>query len=54
MAFLEDHTMAPKVADSDNTLSTNAFSGSTTLPVNRNNRMKVAIAITPSTQGRCA
>ncbi|COZ39130.1 Uncharacterised protein [Mycobacterium tuberculosis] len=31
------HTNAPNAAVSDNTLQTNAFAGSTTLPVSRNN-----------------
>ena len=35
------HTSAPNAAVSDNTLSTNAFSGSTTLPVSRNSSTKV-------------
>ena len=32
------HTSAPNAAVSDSTLSTNAFSGSTTLPVNERQR----------------
>ena len=50
----KNHTIAPNVADNDNTLSTNAFSGSTTLPVKRNSSTNVAMAIAPSTHGRCA
>jgi hypothetical protein len=46
------HTSAPKDAVSDKTLSTNAFSGSTTLPVSRNSSTKVIAAITPRTSGR--
>ena len=42
------HTSAPNAAVSDNTLSTNAFSGSTTLPVSRNSSTKVMTAIRPA------
>ena len=45
------HTSAPNAAVSDNTLSTNAFSGSTTLPVSRNSSTKVITAIKPNTSG---
>src|ERR1700751_50042 len=44
-------TSAPNAADSDNTLSSNAFSGSTTLPVGVNNSANVITAITASTLG---
>ncbi len=44
-------TRAPNAADSDNTLSTKAFSGRMTLPVSRNSSTKVMAAITPSTSG---
>ncbi len=42
---------APKVAVRDNTLSTSAFRGSTTEPVNRNSSAKVTIAMMASTKG---
>ena len=45
------HTSAPNAAVNDNMFSTTAFSGSTTLPVNRNKSPKVITPITPSTQG---
>ena len=45
------HTSAPNAAVSDKTLSTNAFSGRTTLPVSRNSSTNVIAAITPSTSG---
>ena len=45
------HTSAPNAAVSDKTLSSNAFSGSITLPVSRNSSTKVIAAITPSTSG---
>ena len=45
------HTRAPKAADSDSTLSTSAFNGSTRLPVNRNSRMSVIAPIRLSTNG---
>ena len=45
------HTSAPNAAVNDNTFSTTAFSGSTTLPVSRNSSPKVISAITPSTHG---
>ena len=40
------HTSAPNAAVNDNTLSTNAFSGSTTLPVSRNSSTNVIAAMT--------
>ena len=45
------HTSAPNAAVSDKTLSTNAFSGSITLPVSRNSSTNVIAAITPRTSG---
>src|SRR6266571_2767328 len=48
------HTIAPNVADSDNTLSTSALSGKNTLPVNRNRIANVASAIPPSAYGSLA
>ena len=45
------HTIAPNAAVSERTLSTNAFSGITTLPVNRNSRTNMMTAISPSTSG---
>ena len=46
------HTSAPNAAVNDNTLSTKAFSGRTTLPVNRNSSTNVIAAITASTSGK--
>ena len=43
------HTSAPNAAVSDKTLSTNAFSGNTTLPVSRNSSTNVIAAMTPRT-----
>src|SRR3954454_14480984 len=45
------HTSAPNAAVNDSTLSTSALSGSTTLPVSRNNSPNVITAIRPSTAG---
>ena len=45
------HTSAPNVAVSDKTLSSNAFNGSTTLPVSKNSSTNVIAAITASTVG---
>ena len=42
-------TSAPNAAVNDNTLSSNAFSGNTTLPVRRNSSTKVITAMTAST-----
>src|SRR6185312_2115585 len=44
-------TSAPNAAVNDKTLSSNAFSGSTTLPVSMNSSMNVITAITVSTAG---
>ena len=51
MTLLEIHTSAPKAADNDNMLSTNAFSGSTRLPVSRNSNTKVITPISANTRG---
>ena len=49
VTVLENGTIAHRSrADNDGTFSTNALSGSTLEPVNRNNRMNVATAITPA------
>ena len=45
------HTSAPNAALNDNMLSTNVFSGSTTLPVSRNISTKVTAPISASTNG---
>ena len=45
------HTSEPNAADSDNTLSAMAFSGSTTLPVSRNSSTRVITPISASTVG---
>src|SRR3954465_592341 len=45
------HTSAPNAAVNDNTLSNNAFNGSTTLPVSRNSSTNVMAAIAASTSG---
>src|ERR1700738_980589 len=45
------HTNAPTAAVSNKTLSTNAFSGNTTLPVSRNNSTNEIAAMTPNTSG---
>ena len=45
-------TIAPNVAVSENTLSTSAFTGSSTEPVSRNNRMNVVTTMTTNTSGR--
>ena len=45
------HTIAPNAADSESTLSTNAFSGIITLPVSRNNTTNMITAMSPSTTG---
>ena len=47
------HTIAPKAAVSERTLSAKAFSGITTLPVNRKRSMNMKLAISPSTKGKC-
>ena len=44
------HTSAPNAAVSDSTLSTSAFSGSTTLPVSRNSSTNVITAISAEHQ----
>ena len=44
-------TRAPNAADSESTLSTMAFSGSTKLPVSRNSSTNVITPIRPSTNG---
>ena len=43
------HTIAPNAAVSESTLSTRAFTGSTTLPVSRNSNPNVMPAINPRT-----
>ena len=45
------HTIAPNAAVSESTLSTNAFSGITTLPVSRKSSTNMMTAISPSTSG---
>ena len=45
------HTSAPNVAVSDKPLSSNVFSGNTTLPVSRNISTKVIAAMTVRTMG---
>src|SRR6478752_9283621 len=45
------HTSAPNAAVNDNTLSTNAFSGNTTLPVSRNSSTNVITPMMPRTIG---
>src|ERR1700716_1449108 len=45
------HTNAPKAAVNDKTLSTNDFSGNTTLPVSRNSSTNVIAAMIPRTVG---
>src|ERR1700730_1548932 len=45
------HTSAPNAAVSDSTLSTSALTGSTTLPVSRNNSPNVITAMRPNTAG---
>src|ERR1700716_3955720 len=45
------HTNAPKAAVNDKTLSTNDFSGNTTLPVSRNSSTNVIVAMVPRTVG---
>ena len=45
------HTIAPNAAVSERTLSTNAFSGMTMLPVSRNSSTNMMTAMSPSTSG---
>ena len=45
------HTIAPNAALSESTFSTNAFSGTITLPVSRNSTANMITAMSPSTTG---
>ena len=45
------HTIAPNAAVSESMLSTNAFSGTTTLPVSRNSSTNMMTAMSPRTNG---